>query len=87
MSETTIKRDSFYNHDEHGQVLVTSITKMYNEWNTKDQSNNVKKGDVLVHFYTEYDGYGGMIPSRVCVSIDDFAERVEYVEEFERAAP
>jgi hypothetical protein len=57
MGETIIEADVVYNHDKYGDVLVTGIAKMYDEWSEND---DIESGQVLVFFHSRFDGYGGM---------------------------
>lgn len=60
MGETIIEADVVYQHDKYGDVLVTGIAKMYDEWDTTGPNDDIESGQVLVFFHSRFDGYGGM---------------------------
>lgn len=76
MSETTIEADVVYDHSKHGEVLVTGISKMYDEWDVNGPSDDIDSGEVLVFFHTRFDGYGGMQPTPSTENVNEFAKAV-----------
>ena len=74
MSEKLIEADVVYNHDKYGDVLVTGIAKMYDEWDmassgggpnsgepgSASEDDDIESGQVMVFFHSRFDGYGGM---------------------------
>lgn len=76
MVEQIIEADVVYNHEKHGEVLVAGISKMYDEWDTAGPREDIQAGEVLVFFYTSFDGYGGMQPTPSTENVNDFAKRV-----------
>lgn len=79
MSEQRIESDVTYDHDKYGDVLVTGIAKMYDEWDTRGPQEDIESGEVLVFFYDNYDGYGGMNPMPMSEPVDEFAKRVDRI--------
>jgi len=77
MVETRIETDVIYQHDQMGDVLVTGIAKMYDEWDTEGPQEDIESGEVLVFFYDNYDGYGGMNPMPLSEPISEFAKNVD----------
>ena len=76
MSETRIEVDVIYQHEKYGDVLVTGIAKMYDEWDVEGPQEDIKSGETLVYFYDNYDGYGGMNPMPLSDPINEFAKAV-----------
>lgn len=74
MGETIIEADVVYTHDKYGEVLVTGIAKMYEEWDmassgggpnsgepgSASENDDIESGQVMVFFHSRFDGYGGM---------------------------
>lgn len=84
MTIDRIRRDYIYQHEKYGTVLVTGIGKMYDEWSISGPKNDIESGDVLIYFYDDYDGYGGMNPMPLSETADEFAKSVtDEVEEHE----
>lgn len=83
MTVTRIKTDVIYNHDKYGEVLVTGIGKMYSEWSVDGPQDDIESGNVLVYFYDDYDGYGGMNPMPFSEPANEFAKSVNEIEEHE----
>jgi len=77
MVETRIEADVVYQHSKYGEVLVTGIAKMYSEWDTEGPQEDIESGDVLVFFYDDYDGYGGMTPMPQSLPVEEFAKSAE----------
>jgi hypothetical protein len=76
MSETRIETDVVYEHDQLGEVLVTGIAKMYDEWDTAGPTDDISSGEVLVFYHDRFDGYGGMQPTPDTDNINEFAKQV-----------
>jgi len=74
MSETRIKADVVYQHDQLGEVLVTGIAKMYDEWDVSGPTEDIESGNILVFYYDNFDGYGGMNPMPLSDPVDEFAK-------------
>jgi len=55
-----IEADVVYNHSKYGEVLVTGIAKMYEEWDVSGPQDDIEAGEVYVYFHSRFDGYGGM---------------------------
>lgn len=75
--ETRIESDVIYQHEKYGDVLVTGIAKMYQEWDVTGPKEDIESGEVLVFFYDNYDGYGGMNPTPLSEQVVEFAKSVE----------
>lgn len=84
MTETRIETDVIYQHDQLGEVLVTGIAKMYDEWDTTGPQEDIESGEVLVFYYDKFDGYGGMNPMPMSAPISEFARSVERERLFDR---
>lgn len=78
MKPDKIEVETVYNHNRYGDVLVTGIAKMYDEWCVHGPTDDIESGNVLVFFYDDYDGYGGMNPMPLSEPVDEFAKEVEY---------
>lgn len=76
MSETVIERDVVYQHDQLGEVLVTGISKMYDEWDVSGPREDIESRQVMVHFYDRFDGYGGMPSGNDTEEVNEFAKKV-----------
>jgi len=76
MSETRIEADVIYQHEKYGDVLATGIAKMYSEWDVGGPQEDIESGNVLVFFYDNYDGYGGMNPTPLSQPAGEFAKAV-----------
>lgn len=76
MVETRIEADVIYQHEKYGDVLVTGIAKMYDEWSSEGPQEDIDSGEVLVFFYDNYDGYGGMNPMPLSEPVNEFAKTV-----------
>jgi len=74
MTIERIKTDVIYEHEKYGEVLVTGIGKMYSEWSMDGPKDDIESGNVLVYFYDNYDGYGGMNPMPFSETVDEFAK-------------
>lgn len=84
MTEQRIEADVIYQHEKYGDVLVTGIAKMYGEWDVTDPSNDIESiGNVLVFFYDDYDGYGGLQPMPLSENINEFSKKVSREAVFE----
>lgn len=90
MTVQRIKTDVIYDHDKYGEVLVTGIGKMYSEWSVsngdgleREQPGSASESNVLVYFYDDYDGYGGMNPMPFSETANEFAKSVSEVEQHE----
>lgn len=83
MSETQIETDVVYEHSKLGEVLVTGIAKMYDEWDTTGPRDDLESGEVLVFYYDSWDGYGGMSPMPHSDTISEFAKMVQRKRTFE----
>jgi hypothetical protein len=75
MTIKRIKTDVIYDHEKYGEVLVTGIGKMYNEW-VVSNGDGLDSGETLVYFYDNYDGYGGMNPAPISEVATEFAKAV-----------
>jgi hypothetical protein len=73
MTIKRIKTDVIYDHEKYGEVLVTGIGKMYNEW-VVSSGDGPDSGETLVYFYDDYDGYGGMNPMPLSETANEFAK-------------
>lgn len=76
MSETRIKKDVIYQHEKYGDVLVTGIAKMYDEWVSNADGSDRDSNNVLVFFYNNYDGYGGLNPTPMSQPVGEFSKAV-----------
>jgi len=74
-----IEADVTYDHEKYGDVLVTGIAKMYDEWDTRGPQEDIESGEILVFFYDNYDGYGGMNPMPMSEPINEFAQSVNRI--------
>lgn len=83
MVETRIESDVVYSHEKYGDVLVTGISKMYDEWSVEGPQEDIESGEVLVFFYDNYDGYGGMNPMPLSEPVSEFAQAAERGDDFE----
>lgn len=77
MSEQRLETDVVYHHDKYGEVLLTGIAKMYQEWDTRGPQEDIASGEVLVFFYDNFDGYGGMNPMPLSEPVNEFAKQGE----------
>jgi hypothetical protein len=82
MSETRIEADVVYQHDKMGEVLVTGIAKMYDEWDVSGPSDDIESGEVFVYFHSRFDGYGGMVTPETEL-VADFAKSATRERAFE----
>ncbi len=85
MNIQKIKTDYVYDHERYGQVLVTGIAEMYDEYRV-DAAN--KDGNppeqTVVFFHDRYDGYGGMSPVPLSQTVNEFGKSVtKEIEEYE----
>lgn len=83
MVEACIEADVVYQHDQLGEVLVTGIAKMYDEWDVSNangldggEPSSASESEVLVFYYDNFDGYGGMNPMLLSDPIGEFAKSV-----------
>jgi hypothetical protein len=76
MVEIRIEADVIYQHEKYGEVLVTGIAKMYSEWDVTGPQEDIESGNVLIFFYDNYDGYGGMNPAPLSEPVGEFAKSV-----------
>lgn len=83
MVETRIEADVVYQHDQLGEVLVTGIAKMYDEWDIEGPQEDIESGEILVFYYDNFDGYGGMNPMPLSDPIGEFAKSVTQERTFE----
>lgn len=82
MSETRIAADVVYQHEKYGEVLVTGIAKMYDEWDVAGPQDDIEAGEVFVYFHSRFDGYGGMATPET-ERAADFAKAVSEKRPFE----
>lgn len=82
MTADRIHTESVYEHERYGEVLVTGIAKMYDEWSMEGPQEDIDSGEVLVFFYDDYDGYGGMSPMPMSEPVNEFHTVSEYVEDW-----
>lgn len=82
MVETRIEADVVYQHDKYGEVLVTGIAKMYDEWDVSSanglnngQPSSASENGVFVYFHSRFDGYGGLATPETELA-GDFAKSV-----------
>lgn len=87
MTEQTIESDVVYDHDKYGEVLVTSIAEVYDEVDVGRDMDEQPSREVLVFFYDQYDGYGGMNPMPLTESLTDFVGRVSRVRAHDSVSP
>lgn len=71
-----VKTDTVYRHERYGDVLVTGIGKMYDEWSLTGPKDDIESGDVIIYFYDEYDGYGAMTPMPISQPADEFGKAI-----------
>jgi len=74
MDANRIEADVVYDHEKYGDVLVTGIAKMYQEWSLDGPQEDIDSGEVLVYFYDNYDGYGGMNPMPLSENVSEFSK-------------
>ena len=72
-----------YQHEQLGEVLVTGIAKMYDEWDIEGPQEDIESGEILVFYYDNFDGYGGMNPMPLSDPIGEFAKSVSRERLFE----
>lgn len=77
MPEKRLETDVVYNHERYGEVLLTGLAKMYEEWDVSGPQDDIDSGSVLVFFYDNFDGYGGMNPMPMSEPIQEFSKKVE----------
>jgi len=75
MVETRIEADVVYQHDQLGEVLVTGIAKMYDEWDIEGPQEDIESGEILVFYHDRFDGYGGMQPTPSTENVNEFAKK------------
>ena len=75
MKINKIKSGYKYEHEEHGEVLVSAIGKMYEEWDIAGEDHE-HVGITSVYFYKRFDGYGGLGMTPLAEDTVDFAESV-----------
>ena len=73
MTIERIKTDVIYEHEKYGEVLVTGIGEMYQEWDVSERSGETPHS-CMIFFYDNYDGYGGMNPMPFSETADEFAK-------------
>lgn len=83
MVEKRIESDVVYSHQKYGEVLVTGISKIYDEWSVEGPQEDIESGEVLVFFYDNYDGYGGMNPMPLTEPVGEFSQSVTREKAFE----
>lgn len=85
MTLDRIEADVVYNHEKHGDVLVTAIGEMYNEYPLSGGRGAPEPdpSSRLVYFYKQYDGYGGMSPNPLSEEVMEFARDASKEHEFE----
>jgi hypothetical protein len=81
----TIESDVVYDHDKHGEVLVSSVGKMYSKYPLNSSTEPVADSTV-VYFHNRFDGYGGLNPSPLSEPVSDFAKQAEQVRAHERVS-
>lgn len=83
MTETQVEKDVLYVHERYGEVLVTGIAKLYGKWDTDCRQNDIGPDEVVVYFYDDYDGYGGLNPMPFSEPVNEFAKSVERLGPYE----
>jgi hypothetical protein len=73
----TIEADMTYDHEKHGEVLVTAVGEMYDEYSVSRRSG--EPNSRLVFFYTRFDGYGGMNPAPMSEPVNEFARDADRI--------
>ena len=79
MSEQIIEAGYIYEHSEHGEVLVGTITKYYDSFDVTAVSGS-NESEPIVHFHKQFDGYGGMF-SPISEDVYTFADNVSCLRE------
>lgn len=77
MTNEKIESDVVYDHEKYGDVLVTGIAEMHDEWYVNGYETPTPETEVLVFFYDNYDGFGGMNPMPLSEPVEEFARSVE----------
>lgn len=81
MASTRVKTGCIYEHERYGEVLVTGIAKMYDEWDVSGAQDDIASAGVTVFFYNEYDAYGGIHPMPFTQEVNEFAKLTDFIEE------
>lgn len=83
----SIEADVVYNHEKYGDVLVTGVARMYEEYTVSEGSeetvSSAEGREVLVFFNHRYDGYGGMDAMPSTQPVMEFAKSAERVRKFD----
>lgn len=82
---TRIKSDHVYDHDKYGEVLVTGIGKMYDEWDVSGPQDDIDSRATLVFYHTRFDGYGGMMTMPQSQEAGEFAKAANHIKAHEYA--
>lgn len=80
----TVKSDTVYDHEEHGEVLVTKIGVMTDSWalgRSEYDEQKLEESEVLVFFHSSFDGYGGM-RQPLTEEVSNFIRKSEAVRPF-----
>lgn len=83
MDDNKIEADVIYDHEKYGEVLVTGIGKMYDEWDITGPQEDIESVEVLVFFHDRFDGYGGMQPTPTTENVNEFAKKASRKRMFE----
>jgi len=75
----TIESDVVYDHERHGEVLVTAIGEMYGEYPLSAKAPGPQPNSKLVFYYNNFDGYGGMNPSPMTQEVAEFARQADRI--------
>ena len=85
-----IEANRFYEHDEHGRIVVLGLHRIYNRFDT--ESGHGEDVQVVVRFATAWDHYGPMPGGGTGEPLDEFVSQAsgplqdtlpEFVEEDE----
>jgi hypothetical protein len=77
----TIESDVVYDHERHGEVLVTAVGEMYGEYPLSGGRGEPgsQPNSRLVFYYNNFDGYGGMNPSPMTQEVTEFARQADRI--------
>lgn len=82
----TIESNVVYDHEKHGEVLVTAVGEMYSEYpltGGRGEPDPVADSK-LVYYYQRFDGYGGMAPTPLTQRVGEFAKHAKKIRPHER---
>lgn len=79
MVEQTIEAGTIYDHEKYGEVLVTGIIEVFNEWTVGDSDQS---GTPMVNFHVQFDALGGIEQSARREQANIFAESVDRSRQF-----